>query len=210
MREQNFRYRGLSDLDPNEAINELNARLLEGGVGYQYERGNILKLNSLLIHQEVVLPALLLLADREFKGADSEYREAHRLYRIGDHELCLTECCKAFESVIKTIAEKRAWPVSQNDPASKLVAAVFDHGLIPSYIAAGFTALRSLLESAIPPIRNRSSGHGTGSIPRVIPQYMASFQLAQTAAAITFLVQAHRDTPINRPAGGRPVLLAGR
>ena len=206
VRDNRYHFSGLVTISPDQAILELNARLLESSIGYQYERGEIVKLDSLLIHKEVMIPALTLLSESEFQGANSEFREAHRLYRSGDYELCLTECCKSFESVIKIIAAKRNWGVEENDTAARLVSAIFENELLPSHVSSGFSALRSLLESAIPPIRNKTSGHGRGAIARVIPQYMASFQLAQTAAAIVFLVQAHKDKPLPVRAGGRPAL----
>jgi hypothetical protein len=71
----------LRKCEPNDAINELNARFKEHGVGYQYETGQLVKIDSQLIHAEVVKPALLLLrSDKCFKGANDEFLKAHEHY----------------------------------------------------------------------------------------------------------------------------------
>jgi len=188
-------YQGKTRTSPDAAIEELNARMLEAQVGFQYEKGDIIRVDSLYIHKEVVVPALRLLSHSPFDGANAEFLEAHRFYREADYEQSLTECCKAFESVLKTIGHLRAWPIHATDSASRLLQAAFNSPLIPPSMQAEFSALKSLLESGVPTVRNRNSGHGTGPTPRVIPQHLAEFQMHQTAAAIVFLVEAHNATP---------------
>lgn len=179
----------------DKLLSELNARFQEAGVGYQYVSHEIIRVDSQLLHKEVVLPALQLLSDSKFAGANSEFLEAHRQFRAGDYEQCLTECCKAFESVLKVIAKAEGWAVSQTDPVSKLLKSAFDAGLIPPYLQSEFDGLKAVLQAGIPTVRNKTSGHGTGAIPRVVPQHLAAFQLHQTAAAIVFIVEAYRGTP---------------
>ena len=43
-------------ISPDEAIDELNHRFREHGVGYQYESGQIIRVDSEFIHSEVVKP----------------------------------------------------------------------------------------------------------------------------------------------------------
>jgi hypothetical protein len=50
------------------AISELNARFREHGIGYQFESGEIIRVDSQLIHAEVVKPALSLLTAPEYEG----------------------------------------------------------------------------------------------------------------------------------------------
>ena len=47
--------------DPSEAINELNHRFREHGVGYQIEGSTVIRVDSNYIHKEVVRPALSVL-----------------------------------------------------------------------------------------------------------------------------------------------------
>ena len=145
IRNHEYNYRKYSKITPDLAIMELNDRLREASIGYQYIKGDIVKMDTEYSHQEIVLPALNLLSDEKFKGPNSEFREAHRLFRSKQYEQSITECCKSFESVLKVIAVQRKWKVSQNDPASKLLAAAFDNGLFPPYFSTSFSSLRSLL-----------------------------------------------------------------
>ena len=82
----------------DSAVFELNARFREHRVGYQYESGDIIRVDSQLIHAEVVKPALALLAAPEYAGANAEFLKAFEHYRKGDTKGCLNECPKAFES----------------------------------------------------------------------------------------------------------------
>ena len=60
----------------------------------------------------------------------------------------------------------------------------------PSDLQSQFGALRSVLESGVPTIRNRAGGHGAGVKRREVPRHLASYTLHLTAAAILFLAEA--------------------
>ena len=64
-------------ISPDEAINELNYRFREHGVGYQYESGRIIKIDSQFIHSEAIKPALIMLSNPMYKGANEEFLKAH-------------------------------------------------------------------------------------------------------------------------------------
>ena len=69
----------------------------------------------------------------------------------------------ALESTLKVICHRRAWQFdAEKDTASSLIDIVFKEGLIPDYLQSQFGALRSVLESGVPTIRNRAGGHGAG------------------------------------------------
>ncbi|QSF53846.1 MULTISPECIES: STM4504/CBY_0614 family protein [Brevundimonas] len=184
---------GKTDVD--FAIGRANARLMEACVGYQYQSGQMIRFDSTVMHAEVVVPSLHLLADPDFASAEGEYLKAHAEYRDGQYETCIIECAKAFESVLKVVAVERGWPVKSSDPAKKLLDAAYGAGFIEPALQAEFTALRSLLEGAVPTVRNKMSGHGAGVTPRNVPQHFAALQLHQTGAALLFLVQHHRANP---------------
>jgi hypothetical protein len=88
-----------------DAIMELNARFKEHGVGYQFESGQIIRVDSQFIHNEAVKPALHVLRDKEFKGANEEFLNAHEHYRHGRYKESLVEALKAFESTMKIIPD---------------------------------------------------------------------------------------------------------
>lgn len=176
-----------------EAVTELNCRFLEHGIGYQYESGIIVRIDSEFLHQEAVKPALHLLRAGHFAGAEKEFLEAHRKFRHQQYEDTISDSLKAFESTLKIICQRKGWVFNEQDTASRLIKIVFDHELVPKYLQSQFGSLRSVLESGVPTIRNRESGHGGGSEPRYVPAHLASYVLHLPASTIVFLGEASKD-----------------
>ena len=185
-----FRERRIS---PDEAIDELNHRFQEHGVGYRYESGQITRVDSQWIHSEVVRPALSMLSDSMYKGANEEFLKAHEHYRARRYKECMNECLKTFESCIKAICKRRRWKYKETDTAKRLIELVFDKGLIPTFMQSHFSGLRSTLEAGVPTARNRQSGHGQGANIIPVPEYMAAYALHLTASNILFLAKANDD-----------------
>ncbi len=50
-----------------------------------------------------------------------------------------------------------------------------------------------MLQSGVPTLRNKQSGHGQGSTVAEVPAYMAAFTLHLTASNIVFLLSAHAE-----------------
>ncbi|MDE2888524.1 MAG: hypothetical protein OXR72_09920 [Gemmatimonadota bacterium] len=180
-------------ISPDDAIDELNHRFREHGVGYQYESGMIVRIDSQLIHSEVVQPTLNLLQDSKFKGANQEFLSAHEHYRNRKHKECLNDCLKAVESCLKAICKGRKWHYSEKDTAKRLLEIVFNHGLIPNFMQSHFSALRNTLESGVPTIRNRRGGHGQGSTIVPVPESIAAYALHLTASNILLLARADNE-----------------
>jgi hypothetical protein len=181
---------------PDDAVTELNARFKEHGVGYQLENGQIVRVDSQLLHANVVKPALALLSDPSFAGPNDEFLGAYDHHRHGRQEECLVDCLKAFESTMKVICDQRGWTYDKNrDTVSKLIEIVFNGGLIAPHVQSEFTALRGILESGLPPTRNRNAGHGQGATVRTVPAHIATYALHTTAANILFLVESHKAMP---------------
>ena len=176
----------------DEAIEELNLRFKEHGVGYQFMSPQIIRVDSEHLHHEAIKPALSLLTQSHYAGAQKEFLKAHELYRKGNTEDALSNCLKAFESVMKSICNKRGWSVDKKATAKPLIKACLDNGLIPSFWEQHYHSLRSLLESGVPTGRNNLSGHGQGTNPRIVPDYLAAYMLNMTAAAIVFLANAEK------------------
>lgn len=179
----------------SSAISELNQRFQENAIGYQYQNppGEIVRVDSQYLHAEAVEPAVSLLYDEGFTGASDEFIEAHKHYREGDNKEAISSALNAFESAMKTICDIRGWKYdAQKATASALIKTLFDNNLIPSEMQSHFTGLRTTLESGVPTIRNRFAGHGQGSEPVEVPDYLASYALHLTASSIVFLVEAHK------------------
>jgi hypothetical protein len=188
-------------IDAPEAIEKLNERFKEHAIGYRFEQGRILRIDSEFLQTEAMEPALRLMQAETFEGALEEFLVAHKHYRQGaDHyDDCLTNCGKSLESTLKTICDRRKWRYNVGDTASKLLDLVFTKELIPNYLQSHFSALRSTLESGVPTIRNREGGHGSGEKPNDVPEYLAAYQLHLTASAIVFLIRANEDFDKRKP-----------
>ena len=174
-------------------IKELNNRFKEHGVGYQFINNEIIRIDSELIHVETVKPALKLLNEEHYQGAQEEFLSAYEHYRHGKNKEALNDCLKSFESTMKAIIDKHGWEVKNNATANNLIKVCFDNNLIPSFWQTQVTSLKSMLESSIPTGRNRLSGHGQGSTPTVIPDYLVAYMLHMTASTLVFLTTAEKN-----------------
>lgn len=181
-------------MKPEDAISELNERFKEHGVGYQFESNEIIRVDSEFIHAEVVKPTIMVLRGKFFKGANEEFLMAHEHYRHGRHKECLVNCLKAFESTMKAICKIRGWPTQPGNTASNLITICLKNGLLPTYLESQFNSLRSLLETGIPTIRNKSAAHGQGVDIVEVPEYLARYTLNLTATNILFLAEANEST----------------
>lgn len=178
------------DIRVDLGIEELNQRFKEHGVGYQYEDGKIVRVDSDLIHAEAVKPALTLLRTRRYDGPREEFLRAHGHYRHGRYEEALTESLKAFESTMKAICDSKKWAYSNNATAKNLVDVCFRNGLIDPFWQSHFAHLRGTLENGINTARNKLGGHGQGSQPRQVPREIVAYALHMTASTIVFLIES--------------------
>jgi hypothetical protein len=189
IRKRNWQHLGCS-ASPYQTIAEVNARFKEHGVGFEYASGEVIRIDSQLIHDEVVKPALQLLADPKFKGANNEFLKAHEHYRHGRHKECLAECLKAFESTMKTICDLKGWPYNSGDTAKALIDTCMANGLFPTFMQSHVGNLRAILESGVPTVRNKLGGHGQGAVVTTVSESTARLALHLTAANILFFVEA--------------------
>lgn len=186
-----YRYNTVRKIEADDAVAELNERLKEHGIGYQFESNEIIRVDSEFLHSEAVKPALTVLRGAGFKGANEEFLLAHEHYRHGRHKECLVESLKAFESTMKAICKLRGWRTQPGDTAKSLISVCLSNGLLPPYIESQFSSLRSLLESGIPTVRNKNGGHGQGAELVLVPAYLARYALNLTATTVLFLAEAN-------------------
>lgn len=172
------------------AIEELNDRFKEHSIGYEFVEKKIIKIDSLLLHVETVKPVLKLLHKKQFQGVEQEFLNAYDHYKMKRNKEALNDCLKSFESLMKTICEKRGWSYDPNDSAKKLINVCLKNGLIPFYWQQQLLSLHSLLESSIPTGRNKSGGHGQGSKHVLVPDYLVTYMLHMTASTLLFLISA--------------------
>jgi hypothetical protein len=144
----------------------------------------------------MVEPAAAQLSILGWHGPLDEFLAAHRHYRHGDYKSAMNESLKAFESTMKSILQARQWKYEENWPARALINALFVNGLLPRSLECYFGGIRSVLDSGVPMLRNRQSGHGQGTAVIEVPEYVAAFTLHLTASSIIFLLAAHEAAPI--------------
>lgn len=177
-----------SSQKPKAAINELNSRFKEAGIGYQFLSGELIRVDSQFIHSEAVKPVLKILgADKKYSGANDEFLSAYEHYRHKRYKECLNDCLKSFESLMKAIHEKHSWPYRPTDTAKKLINSCLENKLVPEYLQNQFSSVRILLESGIPTVRNKEGGHGQGAAVSNVPEHLASYTLHLTATNLLFL-----------------------
>jgi len=177
---------------PEDAISELNHRFREHAIGYQYNNGQIIRVDSGFIHAKVVVPALSLLSSQHFKRAEQEFRSAHEHYRKKEYKDAIVDALNAFESTMKTICDKCGWSYSKAASAKELINVVLENELVPKYLQNHLSGLRSVLEAGVPTVRNKTSGHGQGAQPISVPEYLAAYVLHLTASNIVLLVEAYK------------------
>lgn len=177
---------------PDDAIEELNHRFREHGVGFQYVEGQLIRVDSQFIHAEAVKPALSLLNQAGFDGPADEFMRAFEHYRHGRLKESVAEALKSFESTMKAICKTRNWHHEPNATAKPLMDTLFKNGLIPSELESHFAGLRAAMESGLPTISNRTSRHGQGADPVAITPHLAAYALHLAASNIVLIVQAHK------------------
>lgn len=95
-------------------VSEVNGRFRQHAVGFQFESGTMMRVDTTYTHDEIVKPALILLMQKGFEGANAEFLRAHEHYRKGRHKEAVNEALKAFESTMKCICRIRK--LSPYDP----------------------------------------------------------------------------------------------
>ena len=188
-----YRERAYASKEADEAISELNARFLEHGVGYKFESGQIIRIDSEFLHSETVKPALVLLSAKIYSGAQQEFLKAFEHYRKKNYKESINEALKSLESTLKAICSKRGWKFNGNDTAKKLLDICFENDLIPAFWQSSMGGLRSILEGGVPTARSKLGAHGQGEKPVEVPQHIASYVLHMTASTLVFLVKAEEN-----------------
>ena len=88
------------------AADELNLRFKQHSLGYEFTNGEIIPKTNEVIHQQIIKPALKVLTDERFRGAEEEYLLAFEHFKTGNNKDAILNAGKAFESTIKTICKE--------------------------------------------------------------------------------------------------------
>ncbi|MFZ0497181.1 MAG: hypothetical protein WBE80_04185 [Methylocella sp.] len=170
-----------------DAIEEINRRFEQHSVGYQFENGQIIRVDSKLTHAEVIKPALILLTAPEFTKANEDFMTAHRHYRANEFKDCVTAANRAFESMLKAICDTENWEYGKGDRASEMVTKVRNKGLFTHYFDRSFESYVAMLKAGLPAVRNDAGGHGEGLASAAVTAGIARFAINLTATNLVFL-----------------------
>lgn len=190
-----YKYNYDSNKAVDKAITELNSRLRQHGLGYEFVDGEIIKIDNTIIHNEIIKPALRLIRDVAFLGAEQEIKKAFEYRRKSDNKNAILEAGKAFESIMKTICDRKGFLYDPNkDTAKKLIDILEKNGFFPVYMTAHLKTLVTLLETGLPVLRNKNAAHGQGSLVVSVPDELAEYALNLAASNIVFLVSIYINT----------------
>lgn len=180
-----------AEMSGAEALEEINARFVQHAVGYQFENGWIIRIDSTLAHAEIVKPALRLLAAPAYRKANDDFMTAHRHYRAGEHKDAVVAAHRAYESMLKAICDAEKWAYSKGDSAGELVTKVSGQGLFTHDFDRSFTSYVSMLKTGLPAVRNDAGGHGEGMAAAAVTPQIARFAINLTASNLLFLGECH-------------------
>ena len=177
-----------------DAVAELNERFRRAGFGYRYERGKFFRVDTEFMHQEATRPALALLSDQRFAGADQEFRAAHDHLKARQFKDCAVDALNALESTMKAICDGKGWQYDRGARATDLIKILKGNGLFPDFADLSFDQLIATLKSGLPVVRNETGGHGQGSKPIDVPEYVAVYALNLAASKIRLLYDAFKES----------------
>ncbi len=177
-----------------DAIDELNLRLKQHSLGYEFLNREIIVKTNTVVHENIVKPTLKLLLDEEFRGAEEEYLLAFEHYRKSENKDAILNAMKAFESTMKTICSGLGYVFDKDKAnAKQLIAVLEKNSFYPSYLNNHITNIRTTLESGAPTLRNKTSGHGQGTTVQNITDAYVEYALNLVATNIVFLYRIYKE-----------------
>jgi hypothetical protein len=177
----------------DNAIDELNFRFKENGVGYEFTNEQIIRIDNKLLHKETIQTALELLTDGDYQNANEEFLRAHEHFRFKRNQECLNECLKSFETTMKIVCQKNGWNYKETDTAKPLINNLISNSFFENYHESYLSAFRQLLESNIPTMCNKNSSHGQGIKKITVPNSLANYMLYTTGATINLIVDTQKN-----------------
>lgn len=182
------------DENANKAIKELNYRFKQHNLGYEFKNSQIIIINNTFLHKTAVKPTLKLLVENGFEGAEQEMLSAYEKRRKGDNKNAILEAGKAFESTMKTICDKLGYSYDKNSStAKKLISILENNGFFPAYMNNHLTNVKNTLETGLPVVRNKISGHGQGEQVISVPEEYVDYALHLAATNMLFLMRLYTN-----------------
>lgn len=176
-----------------DAINELNLRLKQHNLGYEFLNGEIIEKTNTVTHESIVKPALKLLTDEEFRGAEEEYLLAFEHFQNGKNEDAILNAVKSFESGLKIICSGMGYFYDRTkDTAKRLIEILKQNDFFPSYLDHYMDGICITLESGASTIRIPIAGHGKGAVTQSPPDAFVEYVLNMVATNLVFLYRLYQ------------------
>lgn len=176
------------------AFAELNNRFKQHNLGYEVTNGQLVRIDNQVIHAQYVKPALQLLGDEEFAGAEEEYRNAFEARRAGNNKDAILNAGKCFESVMKIICRKKYNADVDNCAAGALLDKLEQKEFFPKYMNKHFEKIVDTLRFGAPTVRNKVAGHGQGSEITEAPDCLVDYVLGLVAVNSVLLVKLYKES----------------
>ena len=178
----------------DNAIIELNERFKHHNLGYEIINGRLIKKTNKLTHEAIVRPALNLLCDEDFRGAEDEYMNALKFFRYGENKEAILNAAKAFESFMKILCTKMGYSFEKDKiTASGLLHLLKSNNFYPEYLSDHLENLNKVLLNGAPTVRNKTAGHGQGEECRTVPDDYATYVMNLVASNIVFLHSIYKE-----------------
>ena len=157
---------------------EMNELFGQHNFGWRYKHGGIfmspdsktmesmtlgifVRTESESMHTAVIEPAFdLLLQNPKFVHAHAELQVAFKHFRSGCQRRCDSGGLQISESTMKVVCTIKKWSFKPTDPASKLISAIVENGLVAPFWQTNLNALSGMLNSTVPTARNKLHAHG--------------------------------------------------
>jgi hypothetical protein len=179
-------------MGPSDFSAELNQRFLENSLGYQIENGQIIRVDSKIIHDQIIKPSLFLLFDTKFSQANKEFLVAHEHLKNKKYSDAIVSAQRAFESTLKSIAHEMGVNYDRGSRVTDLIKILRSNDLFPAYLGAGFDSYVSMIKTGLPEIRNNAGGHGLSPKDQAVEDFIANYAIQMSAINIILFVEAYK------------------
>lgn len=174
------------------AFVEMNFRFKQHNLGYAFVKDVLIRKDNEHLHQNTVKPALRLLYENGFQGAEQEFLDAFEHRRKGENKDAILDALKAFESTMKAICDGMGYAYdTAKSTAKDLIGILESNAFYPAYMNTHITSLRTSLESGLPTMRNKNAGHGQGAAVVNVSDEFAEYALNLAATNIVLLTKIY-------------------
>lgn len=173
-----------------DAIAEINVMFSREGVGYCFEGGQIIKISSRLLHDNVVLPCLTIVSDAELSIVNEHYREAFKHFKDGNLRPAIMSASHALEAMLNAICIRHGFEVNEKPTFRHFYDVLKRNNFLP----AGFNSVFETLKSCgVAKIRNATTGHAAGVGSDFLDNQLVEYALHLAGSDIVFLERHSRN-----------------